>query len=412
MVVGAEDVDGALEAALELAEQVAEVGGEVGGDAVLALDHAVLVVAEGGRAEPQRAFLLVKVAVGLQRVDRALHVAVRHQRALAEEVVVQHPEALEVVLDVREAPRQAGIEHLAVVGVAQQRLGAGNQAIDVGFLVAALRFVRRQAVHHFGGAALERITDLAAQLAGDLDDVVALVAVVREAQRHARELVVTEPHRDREDVHLAAGIVDVVLALHGVAGGLEQGRDGGAVGRAAAVAHVQRAVRVGRDELDRHRFERARLAVAVGFALVEHAADRRQAASLRDVEIQEPRAGDVDLGHVLRLRQRIDEGLGGIARLHAGRLGQHQGEVAGVIAVLGGLGAVDDDFGQGQLGRQAAMAAQVEKGLGEQFAEVFFHSDSGRRGRAAGGQAGGGAGLRAGAERRTEGPARPTAEFT
>ena len=253
----------------------------------------------------------------------------------------------------------------------------------MGFLVAALRFVGRQAVHHFGGAALEGVADLAAQLARDLDDVVAFVAIVGEAQGHARQFVVAHPHRHREDVHLPAGVVDVVLALHGVAGGLEQGRDGGAVGRAAAVADVQRAVRVGRDEFDRHRFQRARFAAPISLALVEHAADRRQAAALRDMEVKEARAGDVDLGHVLRLRQRIDQGLRGVARLHPGRLGQHQGEVGRVVAVFRRLGAVDDDFGEGEVRRQAAMATQVEQGLGKQFAEVFFHGGfrGGRQGR-------------------------------
>ena len=188
-----------------------------------------------------------------QGVDRALHVAVGGQRAFGEEVVVHHAEAGEVVADVAQAPGQAGIEHAAVAGVAQQLLGAGDQRVDVGFLVAALAFVGRQAVGDLDGAAAQRVAGLGAQAAGDVDHVLALVAVVREAHVHAAQLVVAQPHRHRQDVHLAAGVVDVVLALHGVAGGIEQVGDAGAVGRAAAVADVQRAVRVGRDELDGHR---------------------------------------------------------------------------------------------------------------------------------------------------------------
>ena len=47
---------------------VGDVGGEVGEQAVLALDHAVLLVAEGGRAEPLGAVLHIQVAAGLPRL--------------------------------------------------------------------------------------------------------------------------------------------------------------------------------------------------------------------------------------------------------------------------------------------------------------------------------------------------------
>ena len=62
VMVGAPDVDQVVEAAAELLGDVADVGGEVGRLAVRADDHPVLVVAEGGRAEPERAVLLVDVA--------------------------------------------------------------------------------------------------------------------------------------------------------------------------------------------------------------------------------------------------------------------------------------------------------------------------------------------------------------
>jgi hypothetical protein len=63
VVVGAPDVDDAVEAPLELVQVVGDVGGEVGVDAVVAPHHPVLLVAEGGGAEPQGAVLFVEVAV-------------------------------------------------------------------------------------------------------------------------------------------------------------------------------------------------------------------------------------------------------------------------------------------------------------------------------------------------------------
>ena len=62
VVVGAEHVDQALEAALELVPVVGDVGGEVGRLAVGADQDPVLVVAEVGRAQPERALALVGVA--------------------------------------------------------------------------------------------------------------------------------------------------------------------------------------------------------------------------------------------------------------------------------------------------------------------------------------------------------------
>ena len=59
-------------------------------------------------------------------------------------------------------------------------------------------------------------------------------------------------HRERELLDLRAGVVVVELARDLVALRLEQRRDRVAERRLAAVADVQRAGRIGRDELDLH----------------------------------------------------------------------------------------------------------------------------------------------------------------
>ena len=66
VVVGAEHVDQAAEAALELVPVVGDVGGEVGRLAVGADQHPVLVVAEVGGAQPERALAAVGVALLLE----------------------------------------------------------------------------------------------------------------------------------------------------------------------------------------------------------------------------------------------------------------------------------------------------------------------------------------------------------
>ena len=57
VVVGTPDVDQLVEPTAELLGNVADVGGEVGWSAVRADDDPILVIAEGGRPEPERAVL-------------------------------------------------------------------------------------------------------------------------------------------------------------------------------------------------------------------------------------------------------------------------------------------------------------------------------------------------------------------
>ena len=84
VVVGAEQVDAQVEAALPLVEVVGGVGGEVGRLAVALDEDPVLVVAEVGRAQPDRAVLLEDVALLAQPGQPPLDRAGLVQRALGE----------------------------------------------------------------------------------------------------------------------------------------------------------------------------------------------------------------------------------------------------------------------------------------------------------------------------------------
>ena len=98
----------------------------------------------------------------------------------------------------------------------------------------------RQAAQHDGGGAPERVALRRVQSRGHRAHVVAAVAVRGEGQRFAAQLEIAQPHARREDVHLPACVVHVVLAVHAPAVGLEQVRDAsprklrGARGRRAA----------------------------------------------------------------------------------------------------------------------------------------------------------------------------------
>jgi hypothetical protein len=103
------------------------------------------------------------------------------------------------------------------------------------------------------------------------------------------QLEVAQPGRQRQDVHLPAGVVHVELARHIPAGEAEQAGQAGAVGGAAAVADVQRAGRVGRDELDLDAFPAAQRALAEIGALRQHPpAPRCSLAAGASVKLMKP----------------------------------------------------------------------------------------------------------------------------
>ncbi len=84
VMVGAPDVDHEVEAAVVLVGVVRDVRREVRVAAVGLLEHAVLVVAEVGGAEPERTFMLEEVAGLAQPLDAPLDRACCVQGALGE----------------------------------------------------------------------------------------------------------------------------------------------------------------------------------------------------------------------------------------------------------------------------------------------------------------------------------------
>jgi hypothetical protein len=96
VVVGAQFGDRALVAALPFAEVIGHVRHEIRVGAVGLAHHAVLVVAEIGGAQPQRAAFLVGVAVGDQLAHGLFDLAVGVQRRFQEITIERHAERGEV----------------------------------------------------------------------------------------------------------------------------------------------------------------------------------------------------------------------------------------------------------------------------------------------------------------------------
>ena len=200
-----------------------------------------------------------------------------------------------------------------------------------------------------------------AHVAAHVDDVVALVGVGREGDLDAEEGEVAQPGRQRQDVHLAAGVVHVVFAADLEAGEGEHVRERGAVGRAAAVADVQRAGGVGGDELHLH-LDALGGATAEVRPLGQHLAHHRGLGVGGEREVDEAGARDLGPGDQLGRRQLGQQQAGEFARVALERLGELQREVGGEVAVARLLGALQQDGGVGQIGRDALQRALEQVG--------------------------------------------------
>ena len=219
-----------------------------------------------------------------------------------------------------------------------------DETVDVLVLVAGRRIGRR-AARDFRRGPLQRIAAFRVQRARHGQDVFGAIAVRRERDGLAAQLEVTQIDADREDVDLPAGIVDVVLAIDRVPGGLEQVAERRAIRRAAAVAHVHGAGGIGRNEFDHHLAAGADVAAPVSRALFGHVLQRGEPRVLRQTEIDEAGAGDLGARDQRIRRQRGHQRLRQLARILARRLGDAHGDVALEVAVLRIARALDHHLG-------------------------------------------------------------------
>ena len=330
MVVGAEQDDHPVRAALPLVQVVRAVGVEVGGPAVGPDQHPVLVVAEVGRPQPDRAVRLVHVALLPQPGDGELDLAVDVQRALREVDVELDSEGLQRAPDRGEHQRDAlapeDVERLVLRLVEHRRVGRDHRGRDLGDV--------RTGVALLGG---------------------------RPPGRRGQQ-------RGGEAVDLGTGVVEVVLPGHLGAGRAEQPAQRVADRRPPAVRQVHRSGRVGRDVLQVEALPGQRVAPPVRRAGVEHRAHQAGQRVLGEGQVEEAGAGDVHPVDARVLPQPGGEQLGHLPRRPAGGLGQPERDVGGIVAVLAALRALHDRgvrHGHGEVAGPDRRADGVEDGGGE-----------------------------------------------
>ena len=85
--------------------------------------------------------------------------------------------------------------------------------------------------------------------------------------------------------------------------------------------------------------------VAVGLPGVDHVLDDHVLSGGVEAQIDEAGARDIGGGDPVGLRQRGGEPAGQLARVHADLLAQLEGQIGGVVAVVGVTRALDGDRG-------------------------------------------------------------------
>ena len=264
VVVGAEHDEAAVEAALALVEVVGQVAREVGRLAVGPDDDPVLVVAVLLGAQPERAVLLVGVAELGEPVDRLLHGA-----ALVQVVLVE----VDVEVDAE---------------VVQRGLDLVEHQLDADAAEDLLRLVLGQV--EGVGALLEDVLD-------DLGDVGAAVAVLG-----GRLAAGAGQQGPGEPVDLGAVVVEVVLPGDLGPGELEDPAERVTHGGPAGAADVQRAGRVGGDELEVDLLAGEGVVAAVRRPGRDDVGRHRALGAGLDPDVEEPRTGDLDVADPVGVR--------------------------------------------------------------------------------------------------------------
>ena len=175
----------------------------------------------------------------------------------------------------------------------------------------------------------------------DRQQVIAAIPIGREGHRFAAKLQITQPDAGREDVHLPAGVVDVVLTLDLIARRAQDVGQTRPIGGATAMAHVQRPRGVGRDELEQHALGLAEVDLPVALASREHIAHCLVIGIRLEADVDESGACDRDFRHQRVRRQMPGQRIGQFTRLVPSARRGHERPIGGEIAVGRIAGALE-----------------------------------------------------------------------
>ena len=160
-------------------------------------------------------------------------------------------------------------------------------------------------------------------------------------------------HRRAEEVHLASGVVVVVLALDLVAGELEQSRDRVTVGPVSGRGDRDRPGRVRRDELHLDPLARVGGSAAETPSAGEHRREPGPEPGVVDGDVQEARARDVHGGDPVQCGDPPAQLLGDLARRLPTLAREAERHVRRVVAVARVCRALELDGRPRHVGKRA-----------------------------------------------------------
>jgi len=210
---------------------------------------------------------------------------------------------------------------------------------------------------------LWRSAVLVAKLCGQrradrLQIIAGIKAIGNRANIITQRLTISQVHRAREHIDLPARIIDVIFADHAVPGPFEQAGQRIAHHRAAAMAHVHRPGRVGRDIFDIDPAACTNAGTAILIAQRGDGLELGQPRAGRKPQVDEPRPGNVGADD-RRLRTQLGGNrLGQATRIGACALGQHHSRVGRQIAMRRIARRFERDIGERRASRQHAFCHQ------------------------------------------------------
>ena len=383
VVVGAPDVDDVVDA-LELVPVIGNVGGEVGVLAVGLDQDAVLVVAQVGGTEPQGAVLGVEVAhlvellesavdggsagglaLGVLHVQRALgvptiEVAIDGVAEVAHVVDHLHiaalTEALHALLRIGldplvavSAPELGSLvdDVIAAVGVLAQSLG---KVVLVGMGLGVLVVLVGNKGIAVGDQNLVSLIDVHALLGDDVG-----------------KLHVARADGVAEGVHLRAVVIDVELTLDVVTGVVHDAAKGVAQSGPAAVTNVHGADGVGGNELDLGLQATTDVGLSEVHALLASLAKDGILDGNGEVEVDEARAGNLNLLNRRVLGHMGNDGLGDLARGAVSQLGGLQGHGGGPLAMRSISRSLDGAIVKFKCGKVAGLLGRSKRSAYQLF---------------------------------------------
>ena len=383
VVVGAPDVDDVVDA-LELIPVIGNVGGEVGVLAVGLDQDAVLVVAQIGGTEPQGAVLGVEVAHLVELLKSAvdggsadsLALGVLHiQRALGEptiEVAIDGVAEVAHVVDhlyvaalaeALHALLRIGLDPLVAVGAPELGSLVDDVVAAVGVLAQGLGKV---VLIRMGLGVLVVLVGDKGIAVGD-QQLVSLVDIHALLGDDVGKLHIARADGVAEGVHLRAVVVDVELTLDVVTGVVHNTAEGVAQRGPAAMADVHGADGVGGNELDLGLQAAADVGLSEVHTLLAGLAKDGVLDGNGEVEVDEARAGDLDLLDRGILGHMGNDGLGNLARGAVGQLGGLQGHGGGPLAMRSVSRSLDGAIVKFKCGKVAGLLGRSKRSAYQLF---------------------------------------------